>query len=210
MPGFRGTNVLSSKNIGHEDYDFISQKPAMLTCQVCIRRCLRTVVGDLPQISTSFRSTLTPGVSERLFSPRGYTSLAAQEKLKTDPPSYGNKVEGVSTSKSNTRQKWIESRGVRPAWKEKPEEISGIDRETALELKRLQDPLKLADYVRRKLQKDQFEEAQKIVRAASKHSQCVVSWNHLISWQLSKGSLKAALKTYNEVFASSSRRLNSN
>jgi hypothetical protein len=170
-----------------------------------MRRCLRTIVGDLPQVSISPRSTLTPNVSGRLFPPRTYTSLAAYEKLKADPSGYGNKAEGISTSKSNTRQEWIESRGVRPAWKEKLEEVSGIDRETALELKRLQDPLKLADYVRRKLQKEQFEEAQKIVRAASKHSQCVVSWNHLISWQLSKGSLKAALKTYNEVFVSQSR-----
>ena len=170
-----------------------------------MRRCLRNFIGDLPQVSIPSRSTLTPSVSGRTSSARSYTSFAAQEKLIADPSGYGNKVEGGSTLKSNTRQKWIESRGVRPAWKEKPEEASGIDRETALELKRLQDPLKMADYVRKKLLKDKFEEAQTLVRAQSKHAQVVVSWNHLISWQLSKGSLNAALKTYNEVFASPSQ-----
>jgi hypothetical protein len=173
----------------------------MLTCQACMRRCLRSFIGDFSQIPIPSRNTLTPIACGRASSARSYTSFAPQEKLIADSSGSRNKVEGGSALKSNTRQEWIESRGVRPAWKEKSEEASGIDRETALELKRLQDPLKMADYVRQKLLKDQFEEAQMLVRAQSKHAQVVVSWNHLISWQLSKGSLNAALKTYNEVFA---------
>jgi hypothetical protein len=173
----------------------------MLTCQACMRRYLRNLIGDFPQIPVPSRNTLTPIVCGRASSTRSYSSFAAQEKLIADSSGYRNKVEGGSALKSNTRQEWIVSRGVRPAWKKKSGEASGIDREAALELKRLQDPLKMADYVRQKLLKDQFEEAQMLVRAQSKHAQVVVSWNHLISWQLSKGSLNAALKTYNEVFA---------
>jgi hypothetical protein len=166
-----------------------------------MRRCLRSFIGDFPQIPVPSRNTLTPIVCGRASSARSYTSFTPQEKLIADSSGSRNKVGGGSALKSNTRQEWIESRGVRPAWKGKSEDASGIDRETALELKRLQDPLKMADYVRQKLLKDQFEEAQMLVRAQSKHAQVVVSWNHLISWQLSKGSLNAALKTYNEVFA---------
>jgi hypothetical protein len=67
------------------------------------------------------------------------------------------------------------------------------------QLKHLQDPLKLAQHVRETLREDDFESALAIVRAASKDNQCIVSWNHLIDWQLSKGKMKDAIKTYNEV-----------
>jgi hypothetical protein len=202
MPDFRGPLCYPQKNIDKRN-SIIYRSPAMLTCQACMRRCVRTFVGDLPQVSISSRSKSTYGISGR--SARRYTSFAAKEKLKADSSGHPNKVGDGPTSNANTRQKWIESRGVRPAWKEKAGVSSSIDRETALELKHMKDPLKLADFIRRKLQKDNFEDAQKFVRAASKHSQCVVSWNHLISWQLSKGSLNAALKTYNEVYAPTPR-----
>jgi hypothetical protein len=68
------------------------------------------------------------------------------------------------------------------------------------QLRYLKDPLKLADHVRKTLLRDDFETAQKVVRAASRDVQCVVSWNHLVDWQLSKGFMNAAIKTYNEVF----------
>jgi hypothetical protein len=190
--------LLPRKNI-HEMKDFISRNLAMLTCQACVRQYLQTFVRDLHQVSISSRSKPTHSVSRR--SARSYTSFAAKEKLKLDSSGHRNKIGDGPTSNTNARQEWIESRGVRPAWREKAGVASSIDRETAQELKHLQDPLKLADFIRRKLQQDNFEDAQKFVRAASKHSQCIVSWNHLISWQLSKGSLKAALKTYNEVYA---------
>lgn len=65
----------------------------------------------------------------------------------------------------------------------------------------LKDPLKLANDVRDTLRKDRFEEAQEVVRTASKDLQCVVSWNHLIDWQMSQGKVNGAVKTYNEVRA---------
>ena len=68
------------------------------------------------------------------------------------------------------------------------------------QLKYLKDPLKLAEHVRATLREDDFESAMAIVRAASKDTECIVSWNHLIDWQLSKGRMNGAMKTYNEVF----------
>lgn len=64
----------------------------------------------------------------------------------------------------------------------------------------LQDPLKLAEYIRRTLRNDDFETAEKVVQYASKTLQCVVSWNHLVDWQLSKGRMNGAIKTFNEVW----------
>ena len=61
------------------------------------------------------------------------------------------------------------------------------------------DPLKLAEYIRKALKGDDFDTALAVVRAASKRLACTVSWNHLIDWQMSKGKMNAALKTYNEV-----------
>jgi hypothetical protein len=61
------------------------------------------------------------------------------------------------------------------------------------------DPLKLAEYTRKALRGDDFETAIAVVRAASKGIACTVSWNHLIDWQMTKGKMNAAIKTYNEV-----------
>jgi len=63
------------------------------------------------------------------------------------------------------------------------------------------DPLKLAEIVRKSLRGDDFETALTMARAASAKVQCTVCWNHLIDWQMSKGKMNAALKTYNEVRA---------
>jgi hypothetical protein len=61
------------------------------------------------------------------------------------------------------------------------------------------DPLKLAEIVRKSLRGDDFETALTMARAASAKVQSTVCWNHLIDWQLSRGKMNAALKTYNEV-----------
>lgn len=64
------------------------------------------------------------------------------------------------------------------------------------------DPLKLAEEVRGLLRKDKFDDAEEVVRSASKHAdQFTVSWNHLIDWQMSQGKVNGAMKTYQDVCA---------
>ena len=92
----------------------------------------------------------------------------------------------------------MESRGIRPADKA-PKNSLKSDFVIRKHLQYLKDPLKLADHVRRMLRADNFDETLEVVRAASKTVQCTVSWNHLIDWQLSKGRMNAAIKTFNEV-----------
>ena len=66
----------------------------------------------------------------------------------------------------------------------------------------LADPLRLAQEVVKllKLDSDQgYAKAEGLVRLASKQMACTVSWNHLIDYEMSKGSVKHALKHYQEV-----------
>jgi hypothetical protein len=67
------------------------------------------------------------------------------------------------------------------------------------QLKYLGDPLKLSEYVRSLLLNNRFGTAEELLRAASKNKQYTVGWNHLINYQLQKGKVNGAYKTYNEV-----------
>ena len=67
------------------------------------------------------------------------------------------------------------------------------------ELRWLPDPLKLADYTVELLNRDEFDKALAIVRLASKNMPCVVSWNHLVDYDMARGHVASAIKTYNEV-----------
>lgn len=73
------------------------------------------------------------------------------------------------------------------------------EREISLHLKYLRDPIKLAEFVRETLRSNDYDLAQKVVNEASSSIACVVSWNHLIEWQLSKGRMNAAMKCYNDM-----------
>ncbi|KAK0099992.1 hypothetical protein ONS95_013190 [Cadophora gregata] len=96
------------------------------------------------------------------------------------------------------RKKWLDSRGVRPPSR-KEVKAARTESDIRHHLSLLNDPLKLADFVRQTLRKDDFAFAEEIVRAASKNTLCVISWNHLVEWQLSKGKMKAAISTFNEM-----------
>jgi hypothetical protein len=100
-------------------------------------------------------------------------------------------------TKALERQKWLQSRGTRPSTKSRKELPDAY--ETRQELVWLGDPLKLAGHILDVLRKGRFDEAEHLVRAASKNIQCTVSWNHLVDWQMSQGKVKGAVKTYNEV-----------
>ena len=67
------------------------------------------------------------------------------------------------------------------------------------ELRWLKDPVKLADHTVNLLRKDHFQKAVEIVRLASKDSECTVSWNHLIDYEMSTAKVDNAFKLFNEV-----------
>lgn len=67
------------------------------------------------------------------------------------------------------------------------------------ELRHLQDPLELANFVRKELGKGKATEMLQLVRMASHSMQCIVSWNHVIDHYLAKERVNDALKVYNDV-----------
>lgn len=67
------------------------------------------------------------------------------------------------------------------------------------ELRHLQDPLELAEFVAKELQKDKVYEMKQLVIMASHSMECVVSWNHIINYLLTKSKVTDALKIYNDV-----------
>jgi hypothetical protein len=162
----------------------------MFACHACRKHCLQTLFGETlvssPSISRNtslFQPTRRP-YSSRITSVK-QTSESREFKSQPTPKSHGNA--------NPSRQAWLESRGITPAYKKN-------DRAMKKNLSYLKDPLKLADYVRQALRNGDFEGTLETVRVASKDVRCVVSWNHLIDWQLSKGKVNGAIKTYNEVF----------
>jgi hypothetical protein len=176
----------------------------MLTCHNCIRRCLQTVIGDsaVLSISSPIRNHIATNYSRHKYT-RSYAVASSHRQLpqSSSPPSsnYAKALERSAKIRTDTQKKWLDSRGTRPAHKKDLDQNFVIRKH----LQYLKDPLKLAEYVRKSLRTsrdDDFEETLEVVRAASKDTECIVSWNHLIEWQLSKGRMNAAIKTYNEVF----------
>ena len=187
---------------------------AMLTCHACRKRFLHIFTRGFALSSSSLKSSVATNHNRQTIG-RNYGSISTNyASSEAESPHKGmsdwvpaatDVVRQYSSSNevfpaSINRKQWLESRGVRPKGKSqlKPKSKFVIDKE----LSYLKDPLKLAEFVRKSLRDDDFEGAEAIVRAASKDVLCTVSWNHLIDWQLSKGRMNAAIKTFNEVFGS--------
>lgn len=87
---------------------------------------------------------------------------------------------------------------LEPSVAEKKEQ-DRMMRNVKKEMIHLDDPWKLAQNVEQKLAKDRFDEALLMTQMASKTQQVVVSWNHLINYQLENQQLKKGIKLYNDV-----------
>jgi hypothetical protein len=161
----------------------------MLSCHACTKRIVQSIIR---RSATSFRPPRTSLALSRHNSRRAITS---------SPRTPFPEKTIVVPERKKRRDQWFESRGIRPANNQARKKLT--DEEFALrkELQFLNDPLKLAALVRKRLKDGEFDKTLSMIRAASKDLQCTVSWNHLIDWQLSKGKMNAALKTYNEVLS---------
>jgi hypothetical protein len=74
-----------------------------------------------------------------------------------------------------------------------------VSRSVSTELTYLKDPLKIADRIYDLLKKDDLSTAMELVRRSSIDNQCIVSWNHIIDYELKNGHVNSAIKIYNEV-----------
>ncbi|KAH6684359.1 hypothetical protein B0J14DRAFT_572699 [Halenospora varia] len=182
----------------------------MLSCNACIERCLKNIIGDSIFTAPSIRTSVTANIRREPIS-RNFASRAQISRRQ-----HGQDDERGQSSQWTTGAKAAqhgspdpEQRNREKSLKRSAQVIPISKRETMLEHKMgtilqrypayANDPLKLAEYVRKALKGDDYDTALAVVRAASKGMSCTVSWNHLLDWQLSKGRMNAAMKTYNEM-----------
>ena len=189
----------------------------MLSCTACIRRCLRVIVGDvigLKTVQRSYRGLVATDVPSRStqWHHKSYATAAAAYPEKTDHDRHGEDA-AIPSNRHNGRPGWPQDQaqlaprkqmGVLPA----VDEETSPDRSvvpyldpTALEkeLRYLQDPMKLADNTISLLKKNDFEKALALVKMSSRTMACTVSWNHLMDYEMFKGRVSNAMKTYNDV-----------
>lgn len=148
----------------------------MFSCHSCMRRHVRTLLGDPILHQFRRRNKIVPE----------YTSRAVERSYSSTSQTWEQDVkQNKSPPSSKTPGKVLNPGAIRK------------------ELTYLGDPLKLADHVFHLLRQDKFHEAELLVQTASKSLSCTVSWNHLMDWQLSQGKINTAIKTYNAVRGSS-------
>lgn len=171
---------------------------AMWTCQACMRGRLPALVGDAAALAplARFRQLTTTPCSRRAF--QGSTGVSYDDECGKSKVAPTGATSAPQTKWKAERQEWLESRGVRPPNKLAKKDVN-LDLVVRKQLWYLQDPLKLAQHIRKTLRDDDIEIAQALVQGASKYMQCTVSWNHLIEWYLNKGKIKYAFRIYNEV-----------
>lgn len=167
---------------------------------------LKTIIGDSIFTGPNIRKSITANTFSRNFT----SGARISRRQHGQDDERGRSSQWVAGAK--TAQQVIpdpEQRNREKSLKRSAQVIPISKRETMLEYKMgtilqrypayANDPLKLAEYVRKALKGDDYDTALAVVRAASKGISCTVSWNHLIDWQLSKGRMNAAMKTYNEM-----------
>lgn len=179
----------------------------MLTCQGCMKHCLQAIIGDSVSRSAKPRITTWSSISRPLA--RNFTSTTSRSSTNRNS---GSPEKKNKNKEPKVLQPWQIKMNKRLAGKElKPLRARSskdiTEREISLHLKYLRDPIKLAEFVRETLRNNDYDLAQKVVNEASSSIACVVSWNHLIEWQLSKGRMNAAIKCYNDVGSISAHRM---
>ncbi|KAI1116968.1 hypothetical protein F5Y14DRAFT_448351 [Nemania sp. NC0429] len=173
----------------------------MSTCTACLRRAFYNLYGhrfpndfnDLNFLNTSRRRLYSPPflrTTTRGTRPsRTYTTIVATSTQHTDaandvvisnPPGYS----GQGQKGQKERAPGV---GRTPEWAARKE------------LEYLSDPFHIAARVKAALGQDNYELAAQITRESSKDRNVTVSWNHLIDYQLQRGSIQGALKLYNEM-----------
>lgn len=180
----------------------------MLTCSSCRERCLQALLGGSATSSPILRIPFAANIGREHLS-RSYGTTTSTSPVRRELPLVGREPP-VPEKKNRPPDTVPSGRGVRPRGGRTPGYPFQISRKDQ-KFERLmggvlqnhpnygRDPLKLADYVRKALNGDDYETALGVVRAASKNLACTVSWNHLIDWNLSKGKMNEAFKIYNEV-----------
>lgn len=185
----------------------------MLNCKACIRRCIDSILFDaVPPPSrqilrSTSRWTRPPGQrATGLFGQqRTYAFAAANSRRKDDDFSSYGKFPAAERPRSahrpapaiEHRRKNDDSRSPSVADKK---DSGGDRREILRELEMHRDPVGLGEHVQRTLRQGNMDKAFDLVCAATRvNVRAIVSWNHLMDYELKMGKVASALKIYNSV-----------
>lgn len=188
----------------------------MLNCRTCLWQCVQPFdrPASLQRIRRNANVLLHHG-QQRLQSTNTYkTGTRPQYIARVEKLSQSRDEPWKNSAAADNQNKW-ERAALRPSTSrdaeghesanlmklgKKPLGMSDTDwNRRKRELRYLQDPLELAQFVRAELNKDKVEEMKQLVQMASHSMACVVSWNHIIDYYLSKSQVSRALKVYNDV-----------
>ncbi|KAJ8107332.1 hypothetical protein OPT61_g8941 [Boeremia exigua] len=188
----------------------------MLNCRACLWQCVQPF--DRPANLQRIRRNVSPLLRQspqRLQSTNIYKTgtrphyLAKVEKLSQDKdePWKNSAVAGNQKKWERTALRQSSSRDAERLdtpnltnLGRKPPHVTDTDwNRRKRELRYLQDPLDLAQFVRAELNKDKVDEMKQLVQMASHSMACVVSWNHIIDYYLAKSEVTLALKVYNDM-----------
>jgi pentatricopeptide repeat protein len=189
----------------------------MLNCRACLWRCIQAL--DVPANNAHrLRRIGNPRFGQgqqRLLSTRdAYREGDTRpEKLNEveQRPGYGEDYFKKSAVAANQKrrertalrqtlpQKSFDTPNLAKLGKRDPQMSDSDWNRRKRELRHLQDPLELAEFVKAELRKDKVEEMLQLVRMASHSMESVVSWNHIIDHYLAKERVNDALKVYNDV-----------
>ncbi|KAI6092638.1 hypothetical protein F4821DRAFT_224529 [Hypoxylon rubiginosum] len=147
----------------------------MFTCKACLRRAFASLINPSPRpyrTSTIPRPIYVSTQSRRHKTTYAEAGAPVETTKQDEAPGKDLKLQRVSQSQDWAAQK---------------------------QLQYLKDPLYIAQHVSKTLEKDNFEEAALVTRKASRNTKVIVSWNHLIDYQLRHDKLHAGIKLYNEM-----------
>ncbi|KAI9732239.1 MAG: hypothetical protein M1818_007558 [Claussenomyces sp. TS43310] len=179
--------------------------PAMYTCTSCTRRIFKDFIAG--SLLFQSRQSSEPITRCTLRNNRDYSTAAAtairrdedyqvSESSSSLPQQRSHQGHNHRPGRGRDVKKSSTAFGPGKQVTRRPGSFAPLYQNQAASLK---DPLKLAEAVREYLRGDNYDEARTLVEFASKTTACIVSWNHLIDWQLSKGKVNAAIKTYNQM-----------
>ncbi|KAI0526472.1 hypothetical protein F5B22DRAFT_159488 [Xylaria bambusicola] len=159
----------------------------MFTCRECLRRAFNSSSrAGIPKNLSASHSSLPP--------------LSATTKASRPNKKYSTVATAQELTADETRSDVAHDPTRKDHGDNKPSVLGRSAKWAARkELEYLNDALHIANRVAAALNKDDFEVAAQITRQASKDKNVIVSWNHLIDYQLRNGRIHAAMKLYNEM-----------
>lgn len=146
---------------------------SFLSCRACLLRTLQITAANAGAAeSSALRTAAHLGQRSRTYTTATAVPIDAPRTLQVP-----NEDQSVVEKKQRER----------------------LQRAVKKHLDYMDDPWKIAQHIEQTLAKDRFDEALLLTQKASKDSQVVVAWNHLIGYQLEQQQLKKAIKLFNEV-----------